>query len=403
MDASADAMPFPEYASRHLETAVLFSTERPLLLASGHMLTDVRVAYERYGRLDLESNNTVFVCHALTGDSHMAQHDARDLPGWWDAMVGPGRPIDTNIFHVVSANVLGGCAGTTGPWSNAPGGHRYATSFPEVTVADMVTVHRALLAHLGISRLYAVVGGSLGGMQALEWLLRYPCDARKYFLIATTARLSADNLAFNAIGRAAIRSDPRFADGHYPLHAGPDGGLGIARMVGHMTYMSASALEAKFGRHIGHLSFPAIRASSASVSCGPYAVERYLEHQAEKLAARFDANSYLYLIAAMDHFDAFAEQPRTASDPGPDVHVFSFASDRLFGLEHSLRLRDELSLLYPAVTHFHDRSSCAGHDAFLLPVPAFLSEIERHLRPSALPRRTPLQPANWAKSDSENS
>lgn len=368
--------------SRHLKIATLFSPEYPLILESGRSLSHVRVAYEEYGTPARHHDNTVFVCHALTGDSHPARHDPDDIPGWWDVMVGPGRPIDTDTFHVVCANVLGGCAGTTGPMSPGETGRPMGPDFPEVTVADMVTVHRALLAHLGIDRLHAVVGGSLGGMQALEWLLRHPDDAARFVLIGTAAGLTADGLAANAVGRVAIRSDPAFANGHYADHlieSGPRDGLGIARMVAHLTYMSPASLDAKFGRAVqsGH--------EPTGPAHGRYAVERYLEHQARKFVARFDANSYLHLTAAMDRFNAFGGPHAVAPGNDPAVHVFSFASDRLFGHGVTSELLAQLAATgLTTVTHYRDSTSPAGHDAFLLDVPGYLREVSTVLAPPAV-------------------
>jgi homoserine O-acetyltransferase len=255
-----------------------------------------------------------------------------------------------------------------------------------MTVGDMVTVHRRLLAHLGVTGLHAVVGGSLGGMQALHWLLRYPADARRYLIIAATARLSADNLAANAIGRVAIRSDPAFNGGHYHPSQAPAIGLGLARMIGHLSYLSAEALEDKFGRDLTPATrTAAIPPLAGDVAHGPFAVESYLEHQAAKLVARFDASSYLYLMQAMDRFDAFADPPRPLADTGAIAYLFSFASDRLFGLSHSLQIRNGLEAAGLTVRHHHDTTSRAGHDAFLLPVPGYLEAVRGALWTTRLP------------------
>lgn len=381
--------------------AVLFDPDRPLSLELGGTLSRVPVAYERFGPDDPTGERTVFVCHALTGDAHAARHHPDDEPGWWDAMVGPGRPVDTGHFHVVCANVLGGCSGTLGPAPGPSGGPPPVWPFPQVTVADMVAVHRELLRHLGIPRLYAVLGGSLGGMQALEWLQRHPLDARRFGLVATSARMSADNLAFTAVQRAAIRSDPRFRGGRYPASDPPVDGLGTARMIGHLTYASAEALETKCGRETGP------GGAGEPPAWGPYAVERYLEHQAGKLVRRFDANSYLLLTSAMERFDAFAAPHAVAPDapgPGPlgpdslgrvvsgpdasdgqgealpEAHVFSFASDRMFGLDHARHIVDRLTKNGIDCRHFHEETSGRGHDAFLLPVPPYLDAVAEWLR-----------------------
>ena len=381
-DRRAATSGLPASLSRHLKIATLFTPDRPLVLESGRSLSHVQVAYEEYGTPARHHDNTVFVCHALTGDSHPARHDPDDIPGWWDVMVGPGRPIDTDTFHVVSANVLGGCAGTTGPLSPGETGRPLGPDFPEITVSDMVTVHRALLAHLGIDRLHSVVGGSMGGMQALEWLLRHPGDAGRFVLIGTAPRLTTDGLAAHAVGRAAIRSDPQFDEGRYPdglFGAGPRQGLGIARMVAHLTYMSPESLETKFGRAVQAGREP------TGPAHGRYAVERYLEHQAGKFVARFDANSYLHLTTAMDRFSAFDRPHGLTPDHDPAVHVFSFASDRLFGSDITTELLVQLTATgLTKVTHYRDTDSPAGHDAFLLNVPGYLREMRAVLAPAVV-------------------
>lgn len=361
----------PVPVSAHRRTAVLFPRHRPLLLESGAALHDVQVAYEEYGRPDPDRPNTVFVCHALTGSSHVARHSADEPAGWWEELVGPGRPLDTGRLHVVCADVIGGCAGTTGPHSTGPAGRPFGADFPEVTVGDMVRVHRALLERLGVGELRAVVGGSLGGMQALEWLLRHPDDARQFVLIATGTRLSADALAAHAAGRAAIRADPGFEGGRYadvPGAPGPVGGLGVARMIAHLTYMSPGSLATKFGRL--RQAAPA----AGDLAYGPFAVERYLEHQAAAFTARFDANSYLRLTAAMDGYDACV-RPRAAAVGVPEVDVFSFASDRFFTGADTDVLLGFLNRLGVPVTHHRDTSSEAGHDSFLLRVPGYLAAV----------------------------
>jgi homoserine O-acetyltransferase len=366
---------WPAPTGGHLALAAPFSAERPLSLASGRTLAPVQVAYETYGQLNGARDNAVFVCHALTGDAHPARHRADDLPGWWETMVGPGRPVDTDRYFVVCANVLGGCAGTTGPWAPGPGGRPHGWAFPEITVQDMVAVHRALLSHLGSGRLRAVVGGSLGGMQALEWLLRHPEDADGFAIIAATARQSADNIAWNAIARYAIRTSAALAPDPAP-EAGA--GLGTARMIAHLTYLSERSLARKFGRaprREGTRGHP-----SATVQ-GDFAVESYLEHQADKFLRRFDARSYLHLLGAMDHFDAFAV-PDRLRDAGvrPDVLLYSFAHDRLFGPEHSERIQIELAARGLAARHELNEACDVGHDAFLLEVPDFLDVADRFLK-----------------------
>jgi homoserine O-acetyltransferase/O-succinyltransferase len=367
---------WPAPSSGHVSLAAPFSPDRPLTLASGQRFDAVQVAYETFGRLNSAGDNAVFICHALTGDSHVTRHDSDDVPGWWETMVGPGRPVDTNRYFVICANVLGGCAGTTGPWTPAPGGLPYGARFPDITVGDMVRVHRELLAGLGISRLRAVVGGSLGGMQALEWLLRYPQDADGFMVVAATARQSADNLAWNAIARHAIRNDTATHPGRDP-RTGARAGLGTARMIAHLTYLSERSLERKFGRAPRRAG---TRDSPASTVQGDFAVESYLEHQAEKFLHRFDAESYLHLLGAMDQFDAFAEPDRLyRAGPHPEVFLYSFAQDRLFGPAHSDRIRNELAARGLAAQHVPDEFDDIGHDAFLLDVSGFLGACEEFL------------------------
>jgi homoserine O-acetyltransferase len=273
------------------QRVVLFSGDDPLILDSGARLAPVEVAYETYGTLDETASNAVFVCHALTGDAHAAGHHGDPArAGWWDNLIGPGKPLDTDRFHVVCANLLGGCQGTTGPSSiNPADGRPYGLRFPAFTVADLVKVHRALLAQLGIRRLAAAIGGSLGGMQVLQWALDHPDDLDVAILVCASARLSAQNIAFSAVARASIVRDEHFSGGdYYDSGRRPDVGLSVARMLGHLTYVSPSSLERKFGR----------RLSNGKPSYGfdaDFEVESYLHHQADSFLERFDANSYLYL------------------------------------------------------------------------------------------------------------
>ena len=362
----------------HTRYAALHDAADPLVLAGGGRLAPVVAAYETYGELAPDGGNAVFVCHALTGDAHPARHHPGDVPGWWERLIGPGRPIDTDRCFVVCANVLGGCAGSTGPGAADPSGRRYGPDFPAVSVADMVAVHRRLLDHLGVRRLRAVVGGSLGGMQALEWLLADPHGADSFLLVATTAAMSAENLAWNAVARAAIRADPEYRGGRYPAGAGPRGGLGVARMVGHLTYLNEQALRDRFGR--------------APARGGGFSVEAYLHHQARKLVERFDAGSYLCLIDAMDRFDAFAGGRRPVlTGPPPRVDVFSFHGDRLFGEEHSRALCRALAEVGVPARHHHEPDAVGGHDAFLLDTPGFLAEVAAVL--AELPHRPLTTPA----------
>lgn len=352
--------------------AVVFDDERPLVLESGARLTHVEVAYETYGALNAAADNAVFVCHALSGDAHAAgHHDGDRRPGWWDNIVGPGRPLDTDRFFVVCANVLGGCKGTTGPGSPDPAtGRPYGLRFPLLAVRDLVEVHRALLRTLGVTRLLAAIGGSLGGMQALQWSLDHPGEVAGALVVASSGRLSAQNIAFSAVAREAIMRDPDFAGGDY-YEAGragrPDRGLALARMIGHITYLSEASMREKFGRRIQDAVEPRFGFDV------DFEVESYLAHQGQSFVERFDANTYLYMTRVMDYFDPFADRARvqrqvTAGDTS--YLVLSFDSDWRFSTEHAREIADELRVAGAPVT-FRELSAPHGHDSFLFPVPEY--------------------------------
>ncbi|MDR1806536.1 MAG: homoserine O-acetyltransferase [Propionibacteriaceae bacterium] len=354
----------------------LFTPDHPLTLARGGRLDHVEVVYETYGRLTPEKDNAVFICHALTGDAHAAGfREGSDKPGWWDNLIGPGKPVDTTKFFVICPNLLGGCQGTTGPGSVNPAtGAVYGLDFPILDMADFVTVHRALTAHLGIDRLLAVVGGSLGGMQVLEWALRFPADLANAVIVAASSRLTAENIAFSAVAREAIMRDPGFRGGHY-AEAGtsPDMGLSIARMMAHITYLSGEALSAKFGRE------PQFDGLAPGFGVD-FAVESYLHHQAEVFLDRFDALSYLYLSRVMDYFDPFARPGATAAiaEVRPNVLACSFTTDWRFDATHSLRLVARLHGAGVPVT-YRSIPSSQGHDSFLMPIPRYHDTIRAFL------------------------
>jgi homoserine O-acetyltransferase/O-succinyltransferase len=359
-----------------LQMARLFTEAEPLVLANGERLGPVEVAYETYGTLNGRRDNAVFILHALTGDAHAAGfHHGDRRPGWWDNLIGPGKPLDTDRFFVICANLLGGCQGTTGPSSINPAtGAAYGLGFPQLTVADLVEVHRALIRHLGISRLLAAMGGSLGGMQALQWGLSYPDEVANGIVVAASSRLTAQNIAFSAVARRAIMSDPNFLAGEYASHhTNPDVGLSIARMMAHITYLSEDALTEKFGRepHPG----------SAEPGFGiDFAVESYLDHQGQVFLGRFDALSYLYLSRVMDYFDPFSAEgaaTKATSDPVKWL-VMSFDTDWRYGTEHSRRILRRLELAEQPVT-FREISSRWGHDSFLLEVPAYHATLRAFL------------------------
>lgn len=338
--------------------------DAPLTLTSGEILPAVTVTYETYGTLSPNRDNAVLICHALSGDSHVARHDADDDPGWWDAVVGPGKAIDTNRWFVICSNILGGCRGTTGPNSLNPATSRpWGAQFPQITVADMVDVQRLLVDHLGIERLHAVVGGSLGGHQALTWALRYPDRLANVMLLATSPRLTSQALAFDIVGRNAILRDPNYHGGqYYDKPTRPNVGLALARMLGHITYLSREAMSEKFDP---------TRLDPRDIDTEfekDYSVGSYLAYQGHKFVERFDANSYITLTRAMDRFDLgdsiqkLREQFRHTTCRWL---IISFSSDWLFPPEQSMQMVDALVAEGKAVTYCNVHSSC-GHDAFLL-------------------------------------
>lgn len=361
--------------THHVE---LFTVDNPLQLDSGATLGPVTLAYETYGTLNAARDNAVYICHALTGDAHVAGVHA-DLanPGWWDDFVGPGRVIDTDRHFVVCSNIIGGCSGSTGPGSLNPAtGRPYALDFPMVTHGDMVRAQHALVAHLGITRLRSVIGGSVGGMQALQWVLDYPHLVDSAVIIASATRLSAQNIAFNAVSRQAIMTDPDFHDGNYVAHAVmPHRGLAVARMMAHITYLSEQGLQLKFGRSLQ---------DRERVSYGfdrDFAVESYLHHQGSKFVRRFDANTYLYLTKAMDYFDPFPDPVTTTRVLAPvtaDFLVCSFSSDWRFDTARSMELVQTL-VRHRKHVAFQDFETDLGHDAFLLDVPAYKATLKAFL------------------------
>lgn len=347
-----------------------FTAGRPLRLESGATLGPVRVAYRTWGTLDARAGNAVVVCHALTGDAV-----ATGPGGWWNVMVGPGRPVDPARHFVVCANVLGGCRGTTGPSSADPAtGRPYGLRFPMYTVGDQVEVQRALCRHLGVARPLAAIGGSLGGMQALHWMLAHPGELRSAVLIGVTGRLSAQNIAFSEVARQAIMRDPGFRGGDYDGH-GPVDGLAVARMLAHITYLSEAGLAAKFGRR------PQRPEGIALTFDAEFAVESYLRHQGAAFVRRFDANTYLYLTRCMDLFDPLGEgSPLRAGLPRvrtPTLLV-SFDSDWRFPSREAAAVAGELAAAGVPAEH-HEVASPWGHDSFLMDVPEYLDLVRDFL------------------------
>ena len=358
-----------------LQTVDLFTPAHPLHLESGAELTNVTVAYETYGQLSPARDNAVFVCHALTGDAHAAGwHLGDKRPGWWSTMIGPGKAIDTNRWFVICPNLLGGCQGTTGPSSVDPLTDRvFGLDFPLLHMRDFVTCHRALLDFMGIPHLHAAMGGSLGGMQVLQWALDFPSEMDKALVIAASSRLTAQNIAFSAVAREAIMRDENFVNGRFAEQGrNPDVGLSIARMMAHITYLSEDAFTVKFGR--------APQGETPDPGFGvDFAVEGYLRHQGQAFLTRFDALSYLYLSRVMDYFDPFAESaPMLSGVASPHTLVVSFDSDWRFATAHSLRIVRQLVDAKTDVT-FREIVSPWGHDSFLLDVPEYLETVRQFM------------------------
>ncbi|MEL6216533.1 MAG: homoserine O-acetyltransferase, partial [Pseudomonadota bacterium] len=318
--------------------------DQPLVLDGGQTLSPFDVAYQTYGTLNADKSNAVLICHALTGDQHCANvHPVTGKDGWWSVMIGPGRPIDTDRFFVICTNILGGCLGTTGPASINPAtGEAYGLDFPVVTIGDMVEMQVRLIDRMGIDQLFAVVGGSMGGMQVLEWAARYPDRVYAAIPIATAAWHSSQNIAFHEVGRQAVMADPDWADGNY-LKAGriPRRGLAVARMAAHITYLSEEALQRKFGRNLQDR-----QAMSFSFNAD-FQVESYLRHQGSTFVDRFDANSYLYITRAMDYFDMAVEHGDVLANAFRNTPtrfcVVSFTSDWLYPTRESKEIVQALN------------------------------------------------------------
>lgn len=334
----------------------------PLLTESGVLLPDVRVAYETWGTLNADRSNAIYICHALTGDSHVTgpSGPGHATAGWWEGLVGPGCDVDTDEWFVVCANVLGGCQGTTGPSSLAPDGRPWGSRFPIVTVADMVEVERRLSDALGIDTWALLLGPSLGGMRVLEWMVQYPERVRGGLVLGSTASVSADEIATHATQILAIESDPRFRGGDYydaEPGEGPHRGMGLARRIAHLTYRTETELADRFGRDP--------QGDEDPYAGGRFAVESYLDHQADKLARRFDANTYVALTRAMSLFDLGRGRGGVGEALGgitAPLTVVGIDSDRLF----PVRLQQEIVDLTPGADRLHLILSPFGHDGFLV-------------------------------------
>ncbi|NOZ72285.1 MAG: homoserine O-acetyltransferase [Chloroflexi bacterium] len=367
-----------------------FAQEEAFLLESGAQLAPVTLEYETYGQLNADRSNAILVLHALSGSAHAAgyHHPDDPSPGWWDTCIGPGKAFDTNRFFVICSNVIGSCYGSTGPASINPAtGKPYGLRFPVVTIGDMVRAQIKLIDHLGIDKLLAVAGGSMGGMQALEWAANHPQRLRAALPIATTARHSPMLIAFSEVGRQAIYADPAWNGGNYynQPHK-PDAGLAVARMVGHITYLSEASMQQKFGRRLRG------REKYGYEFQTEFEVESYLKYNGHKFTERFDANSYLYVTKALDYFDLAAQHGSLTNAFNRSTHikflVVSFTSDWLYPSYHSKELISALTGAGCDATYL-DIESSWGHDAFLLEVDTmteliggFLERLisEEHLR-----------------------
>jgi len=340
-----------------------FDIPEPLILESGQTLSGIRIAYETYGRLNRRKSNAILVCHALSGDAHAAgYHEGEDRPGWWNIVIGPGKAFDTNRYFVICSNVIGGCKGSTGPSSTNPETDKpYGISFPVITIRDMVDAQKALIDHLGIRQLYAVAGGSMGGMQVLQWAVSHPDMVRKAVVIATTASSTPQQIAFDEVGRNAIISDPEWKGGNYYGGEGPVRGLILARMVGHITYLSDTSMHEKFGRNLQG------RAERSFDFSTEFQVESYLHHQGNTFTKRFDANSYLYITKAIDYFDIRKEGSLVKGFEGISAGflVVSVTSDWLYPPYQSEEIVAALNANNREVQYCEIRSGY-GHDAFLL-------------------------------------
>jgi homoserine O-acetyltransferase/O-succinyltransferase len=363
-----------------------FGTDEPLLLDAGVALSPYQIGYKTYGTLNADRSNAVLVCHALTGDQHVASDNpVTGKPGWWEIMIGPGKPIDTDRYFVICANVLGGCMGTTGPASTDPAtGQPFGLSLPLITIPDMVRAQAMLVKRLGIDSLFCVLGGSMGGMQVLQWAAAYKGMVFSAMPIATAARHSAQNIALHEVGRQAIMADPEWRGGRYLLEdTRPSAGLAVARMAAHITYLSDAALHRKFGRRFQDRDAPTFSFDA------DFQVESYLRYQGEAFVERFDANSYLYVTRAMDYFDIAAEHggslAKAFSGTKTRFCIVSFTSDWLFPTAGSRAVVHALNAAGASVS-FAEITSDKGHDAFLLDEPELFAITRGFLASAARAR-----------------
>jgi homoserine O-acetyltransferase len=366
------------------------AVHEPLGLDCGVQLRAYTIAYQTYGRLNAARSNAILTCHALTGDQYVAQtHPVTGKPGWWETLVGPGKVLDTDRYYVICANVLGGCMGSSGPMEANPAtGKPWSLSFPVITVADMVRAQKVLIDHLGIETLFCVTGGSMGGMQALQWAAAFPDRVFAAVPIATAARHSAQNIAFHEVGRQAIMADPNWCGGNY-LERGlrPERGLAVARMAAHITYLSEQALHRKFGRNLQD------RAALSYRFDADFQVENYLRHQGISFVERFDANSYLYITRACDYFDLAAEHGGVLANAFRGTKTrfcsISFTSDWLYPTSENRAIVHALNAVAANVS-FVEVATDKGHDAFLLEEPEFFGTLRGFLDGCARHRGLPV-------------
>jgi len=358
---------------------VRFGPDKPLKLDAGVELSPFQIAYQTAGTLNSERTNAVLICHALTGDQHVVNvHPITGKPGWWETMVGPGRPIDTERYFVICPNVVGACMGSSGPSSiNPKTGKPWGLDFPVITIRDMVRAQAMLLDHLGIGTLFAVAGGSMGGMQVLQWAASYPERVFAALPIACSTRHSAQNIAFHEVGRQAVMADPEWRHGRYHIEGtSPRRGLAVARMGAHITYLSDAALHRKFGRRFQDRENPTFSFDA------DFEVESYLRHQGSTFVERFDANSYLYLTRAMDYFDLAADYDGVVANAFKGTRtrfcVISFTSDWLFPTSDSRSIVHALNAAGARVS-FAEIVTDKGHDAFLLDEPELLAIVRGFL------------------------
>ena len=339
-----------------------FSCSDDLILSSGEKLASFELAYETYGTLNHAKSNAILVCHALTGDAHAAFENSDGQKGWWDDFIGPGKAVDTDRFFVICSNTLGSCNGSTGPTSKSPSGEPYGLNFPVITIEDMVSAQKRLIDHLEIPQLFALLGPSMGGMQALVWTTTYPEYVNRCVILASAAKLSEQALAFSAVGRNAIISDTQWNKGHYTSESVPIKGLSIARMIGHITYLSEESMSKKFGRKLQEKEDYGYELNT------DFQVESYLQYQGDKFVSRFDANSYLYLSKAMSYFDltkTFGSLDAAFKNTTSEFLVISITSDWLYPTKQSREIAKTLMRLNKPVS-FCEVDSGYGHDSFLI-------------------------------------